>query len=356
MNRTKVQASIIISALFLSGCATYSVQKGESPYNKGYVVARYGRVLPEYTLGKDNSVPDEQVAKERFQRRKKTVEAYYKKMGYIENRFKQTFVDPPVFMLQAIVGIFRMPAVAIRDYKYNRDPKYKEKIDQQEDAEYKAEKARIKALKDQLNVYIQEDLQKEPPAAEQTKVAAPAAAVSEKKEKPPVPEATLAAAAKVEARAEPLPLPVKAEDKAEPPSAPVRAEEKAGPPPPAAKIEEKAEPLPAVKAAEEKPIQRVKAKPQITYKIPKAVIIAKPVKGASPLTVQFYGSKSSSPNGRITAYSWDFGDGDTSTQKNPINTYWSATYGSRQFTATLTIKDDKGMTADTYVVIEVIAQ
>ena len=148
MTNPKIQASIILSVLFLSGCATYSVQKGESPYNKGYVVTRYGRVLPEYTLGKDNSVPDEQVARERFQRRKKEVEAYYKKMGYIENRFKQTFVDPPVFMLQAVAGILRMPAIAIRDYKYNHDPKYKEKIDQQEDAEYKAEKERIKTLKD----------------------------------------------------------------------------------------------------------------------------------------------------------------------------------------------------------------
>jgi hypothetical protein len=355
MTRLKIQLFILPCALFLCGCATYSVQKGESPYNKGYVVARYGRVLPEYTLGKDNSVPDEQVAKERFQRRKRTVEAYYKKMGYIENRFKQTFVDPPVFMAQAVVGILRMPAVAIRDYKYNRDPQYKEKIDQQEDAEYKAEKARIKALRDQLNVYIQEDLQKEPLAAEQVKVTAPVAAVSEKKEKPPVPEAAPAAAAKVEARTEPLPPPVKAEEKAEPPSsAPVKPEEKVEPST-TAQMEAKAEPLPAVKA-EEKPVRQVKPKPQITYKIPKAVIIAKPVKGASPLTVQFYGSRSSSPNGRITAYSWDFGDGDTSTQKNPINTYWSATYGSRQFTATLTVKDDKGMTADTYVVIEVIAQ
>ena len=339
MTNPKIQASIILSVLFLSGCATYSVQKGESPYNKGYVVTRYGRVLPEYTLGKDNSVPDEQVARERFQRRKKEVEAYYKKMGYIENRFKQTFVDPPVFMLQAVAGILRMPAIAIRDYKYNHDPKYKEKIDQQEDAEYKAEKERIKTLKDQLNAYIHVDLQKESLASGQVKATA-GTKESVKEEPVPLPTATPVAAAKAEEKVEAPPL-AKAEEKVEPPLE--------------AKTQEKVEPLPAAKP-EEKAIQPVEIKPQNSYKIPKAVITAKPIKGASPLRVQFYGSRSFSPNGRITEYSWDFGDGDTSTQKNPSNTYWSTTYGSRQFTAILTVKDEKGMTADASVVIEVIAQ
>ncbi|MFA5149306.1 MAG: PKD domain-containing protein [Candidatus Omnitrophota bacterium] len=331
MTGSKIQVFIVLSALFLSGCATYSVQKGESPYNKGYVVARYGRVLPEYTLGKDNSVPDEQVARERFQRRKKQVEAYYKKMGYIENRFKQNFIDPPIFMLQAAIGVLRMPAVAIRDYKYNHDPQYKEKIDKQEDAEYKAEKERVKAIKDQLSAYIQEDLQKEDSVPGSAKVIPPAQVAEDK--------APAVAAAKIEEKA--VPPPVKAEEKVEPPVA--------------AKDGEKTEPLPAARV-KEKPVQKKAVKPQITYKAPKAVIIARPVKGASPLKVQFYGSRSSSPNGRIAAYAWDFGDGDTSAQRNPINTYWSATYGSRQFTATLTVTDNKGMAASTSMVIEVIAQ
>ncbi|MDD2680184.1 MAG: PKD domain-containing protein [Candidatus Omnitrophica bacterium] len=334
MTKPKVQVFILLSALFLSGCSTYSVQKGESPYDKGYVVARYGRVLPEYTLGKDNSVPDEQLAKERFQRRKKTVEAYYKKMGYIENRFKQNFIDPPLFMAQAVIGVLRMPSIAIRDYKYNHDPKYKEKIDKQEDATYKAEKERVKALKDQLDAYIREDLQKEPPVLEQARAPETVPSPSPAVRAPP------AAAAKPEEKAAPPPV-VKPEEKAEPL--------------PAVKTEEKAEPPPAVKP-EKKAVQPVKAKPQISYKIPKAVIMAKPVKGASPLTVQFYGSRSSSPNGRIISYAWDFGDGDSSTLRNPVNTYWSTTYGARQFTATLTVKDDKGMTANASVVIEVIAQ
>ncbi|MBP7836099.1 MAG: PKD domain-containing protein [Candidatus Omnitrophica bacterium] len=344
MTRAKIQAAIIISVLFLSGCATYSVQKGESPYNKGYVVARYGRVLPEYTLGKDNSVPDEQTAKERFQRRRKQVEAYYKKMGYIENRFKQTFVDPPLFMAQAVIGILRMPAVALRDYKYNRDPKYKEEIDKKEDAEYKAEKERVKAIKAQLNAYIKEDLQKEASVPGQVKEAPPAQAAEVK--------AAPVTAAKVEERAAPpASPPVKAEEKAEPAVKPEAKVEL----PAAAKVEDKTESLPAAKT-QEQPVQPKAAKPQVIYKTPKAVIMAKPVKGASPLKVQFYGSKSSSPNGRITAYAWDFGDGDTSTLRNPMNTYWSTTYGSRQFTATLMVTDNKGMTASTSIAIEVIAQ
>ncbi|MFA5096840.1 MAG: hypothetical protein WC478_05825, partial [Candidatus Omnitrophota bacterium] len=74
--------------LLLSGCATYSLKKGAAPpYNKGYIVTRYDRLIPEYTIGKDNMVPeDEQLARARFRRRRVEVESYYKKMGYIENR------------------------------------------------------------------------------------------------------------------------------------------------------------------------------------------------------------------------------------------------------------------------------
>ncbi|MCX5706961.1 MAG: PKD domain-containing protein [Candidatus Omnitrophica bacterium] len=94
-------------------------------------------------------------------------------------------------------------------------------------------------------------------------------------------------------------------------------------------------------------------KPEISYPNPQPVIIAKPVKGPSPLKVNFYGYKSTSPNGKVVSYLWDFGDGDTSTKKNPTNTYWSATYGARSFTVSLTVKDDKGATATSRIVIEV---
>jgi PKD repeat protein len=83
------------------------------------------------------------------------------------------------------------------------------------------------------------------------------------------------------------------------------------------------------------------------------VIIAKPQAGLAPLKVSFNGRKSFSPNGKIVFYSWDFGDGDKSNKPNPTNTYWSTTYGVREFTATLTVKDNKGMVSSASIPIKV---
>lgn len=294
--------------LFLSGCATYSLKKGAAPpYNKGYIVTRYDRLIPEYTIGKDNMVPeDEQLARARFQRRRVEVESYYKKMGYIENRFRQNFVDPPVFMIRSVIGMLRLPFIAMDDYKYNHDPKYRESVDKKEDAEYKAEKERINALKAQLNAYITEDLSKEPGAAAPVVAEKETVAVTAVAENPPA----------VEAVTEPAPL---------------------------SKKEFKPEPV----------IARSETARQAPGR-PVAVIIAKPGKGPSPLLVQFNGSRSSSPKSRIVAYLWDFGDGDTSPKKNPTNTYWSATFGSRKFPVTLTVTDARGETAQASAEIEVI--
>jgi hypothetical protein len=310
---------VILAGLFLSGCATYSVKKGESPYNNGYVVARYDRILPEYTLGKDNSVPDEKIAKERFQRRRKEVEACYKKMGYIENRFKQMFVDPPVFMFQTVLGVFRLPSIAINDYKYNHDSLYRAEVDKKEEAAYKAEKARLKALKDELNSYIQKDLEKNEsvPAAQKVDV---------------VPEV----------RAPEVVKPVVAEPVREVPVEvkPVAAETLVVP-----------QESPRVSEMD----KAIFNKSEIVS-TPVAVIIAKPVKGFSPLTVKFSAAKSSACKGRIVSYFWDFGDGDTSTKKKTSNTYLSTTYGSRDFKATLTVNDDKGASATSSVNIEVLTK
>ncbi|MFT4297058.1 MAG: PKD domain-containing protein [Micropruina sp.] len=46
------------------------------------------------------------------------------------------------------------------------------------------------------------------------------------------------------------------------------------------------------------------------------------------------------PDGTITAYSWDFGDGGTSTAQNPVHVYTQ----EGTFTATLTVTDNKGAT------------
>ena len=72
---------LVLLVVFLSGCATYKFQRGKEPYHKGYVVSRDDYIIPEYTTGKDNSVPNLEIAKKRFKKRKATVEYYYKKMG-----------------------------------------------------------------------------------------------------------------------------------------------------------------------------------------------------------------------------------------------------------------------------------
>jgi len=316
--------------LFLSGCATYTLKKGDTaPYNKGYVVTRYGRFIPEYTIGQDNSLPtDEKLARERFQRRRVEVETYYKKMGYIENRFKQNFIDPPFFIIQTALGIFRLPFIAMNDYKYNHDPQYKESVDKKEDAEYKAEREHLKSLKNQLNAYIQEDLKKEPAPLMQAQALAKEEPVAEKPKQVVEETAAPKAPEVIPAAVETPPLE----------SAPVVS---------AAKTEEK---LTSVTTTIRPQL------PQGQVRMPTAVIIAKPIKGKSPLLVQFNAAKSSSPNGRIVSYEWDFGDGDRSTKKNPINTYWSTTYGARKFTATLTVKDVKGISAQASTEIEVVTK
>lgn len=82
---------LIALVVFLSGCATYKFQRGLKPYDKGYVVSRDDYTIVEYTIGKNNSVPDLGLARQRFKKRRNIVEHYYKKMGYIENRFKMAF-------------------------------------------------------------------------------------------------------------------------------------------------------------------------------------------------------------------------------------------------------------------------
>lgn len=301
---------LLFLCLFLSGCATYKFQKGSPPYDKGYVVSRDGQRLLEYTAGKDNSVPDMDLAKERFKRRKDTVEDYYKKMGYIENRFKQAFLDPPVMLVKFMGGFLRLPFIAVSDYKYEHNPQHREKIQKLEAEKDAACQTRIKGLKEELNAYIQKDLTKEPPLKEE-------------------PKATKLA------RLEP---------------------EEVSPPLKTAPEQEAKESKPQLAAPKEK-IKPQKVRPKtLSLASCVAVIVAQPQKGCSPLKVQFYGYRSHSSSGKIVSYYWEFGDGDTSTKENPTNIYWSATYGSRHFTATLTVKDNQGNTASTSTVIEVMTK
>lgn len=61
--------------------------------------------------------------------------------------------------------------------------------------------------------------------------------------------------------------------------------------------------------------------------------------GKTPLTVRFTASATDADGGPIS-YTWDFGDGGTSTQQNPTHTY--RTNGT--YTATVTAKDSTGRT------------
>ncbi|WP_127508867.1 PQQ-dependent sugar dehydrogenase [Actinoplanes solisilvae] len=74
---------------------------------------------------------------------------------------------------------------------------------------------------------------------------------------------------------------------------------------------------------------------------PIARVAANPSSGAAPLTVSFSSSGSSDPEGGALTYSWNFGDGSTSSAANPSHTY--ASTGQR--TVTLTVTDPAGLTA-----------
>lgn len=154
--------SLIVLALLLSGCATYKFHKGNKPYDKGYVVSRDDYTIVEYTLGRDKSVPpDLDLARQRFKRRHDRVEDSYKRMGYIENNFKKTLWNPIILSLKALGGLFKLPFVAVSDYKYEHNPEYRKKIIAREEEEDAREQARIDKLKEKLNTYIEKDLAQE---------------------------------------------------------------------------------------------------------------------------------------------------------------------------------------------------
>lgn len=344
---------ILISVILLSGCATYKVEKSRLSSEGGFVVSRYDKVIPEYTIGVDNSLPDKEKAEARFKRRRAEVEYYYKQMGFIENRFKQVFVGPPLTLVQLVTGIFRIPFIAVSDYKYNHNPQYKAKVDKLEDERYDAERAKVKGLKDKLSEYIKEDLNKESPLGV-SELAKPKDEVQVAALEENLQEVPAVTPAIVEPEAKPVLAPAEPEVKpesalVEPVVKPVEiikpeVQEKA------MAVQEDLKLIPPV--VEEPKVQE--SKPEIVLPNPTAVIIAKPQNGESPLKVNFTGRKSSSPNGKIVAYSWDFGDGDKSNKPNPSNTYWSATYGTREFMVTLTVTDNKGMTSSTSTTIQVI--
>ncbi|MDH2426323.1 carbohydrate-binding protein [Sphaerisporangium sp. TRM90804] len=69
--------------------------------------------------------------------------------------------------------------------------------------------------------------------------------------------------------------------------------------------------------------------------------------GPVPLTVSFSSAGSSDPEGGSLSYSWNFGDGTTSTAANPTKTYNTA----GTYTPTLTVRDPQGLTGTASLVV-----
>lgn len=73
---------------------------------------------------------------------------------------------------------------------------------------------------------------------------------------------------------------------------------------------------------------------------PVAVASANPTSGGVPLTVQFSSAGSNDPGGQPITYSWNFGDGTSSTAANPSHVYNTA----GNYNAVLTVSDPGGKT------------
>jgi PKD repeat protein len=76
---------------------------------------------------------------------------------------------------------------------------------------------------------------------------------------------------------------------------------------------------------------------------PQANFDRNPAGGSGPLSVSFIDT-SSSP-GCITAWSWDFGDGNTSALQSPMHTY-SSVSTTQNYDVTLTVIGSEGQTTD----------
>jgi len=84
--------------------------------------------------------------------------------------------------------------------------------------------------------------------------------------------------------------------------------------------------------------------------LPRAEFTADPRFDYPPLVVQFDASASSSPNGVIVAYAWDFGDGAESAGVTATHTYPEKGI----YTVTLTVTDESGKTGSRSMNVEAL--
>ena len=451
---------LFLGVLVLSGCTTYTVKRGEKPYDKGYVVARRGFVIPEYTIGENSSVPDDlDLAKERLKRRRKTVDYYYEKLGDIDSNFKSYCLKPMGAAAGLVTSPFRLPVVVYQDHKYAHNPAYREKMDKINEQADKKQRAKIKIIREYLSKYIQDDLSFEkelmavkgrPEVEQAVKEAAkpevkpdevkieekvqvteqPGAQEVAKTEeesrtteqaaatetvKPVQKQAEVIIEGKITKPEEKAPVvevtqPAQEEAKTEEAVAQAQSKEEKMAEELARQEEEKAQalqeeavrpeekpvkvsmwqkmknifkhkekPAKTQEAAQEKPEEKPEEKPvkvsmwqkmknafkpkekpaaapaqMIPGEPPVAIIVARPVKGYSPLKVHFSASRSRATKGKIVSYEWDFGDQDKSKKPSATNTFYSGTFEPKQFTVTLTVQDDRGNVGIATTNIEVL--
>jgi len=291
----------VFCASIFSGCATYRFLESKKPDETGFVVSRDDYTMPEYTSGSDNKPPEElNLAKKRFSRRRRIVEDYYKRMGYIENHFKMVFWNPCIYTLKTIKGVFKLPFVAISDYRFDHNPTYREKVLEREAESDAREEARIQELKDKLHGYIEQDTSTEVRSV-----------------RPAAPQPTAEVVDKTLAR-----------------------------------IEKEISSVKKSRSIAETSLRASDS--SLSESQPVAIIRAKPDKGFSPLRVKFYGYKSYEKGEKIASYHWDFGDGETSSKINPVNIYYSGSSTPKYFNVTLTVKDARDNVAQANTVIEVL--
>ena len=80
-----------------------------------------------------------------------------------------------------------------------------------------------------------------------------------------------------------------------------------------------------------------------------ALVSANPTSGPAPLDVNFSSAGSNDPEGQPITYSWDFGDGTSSTASNPVHTYTEA----GQYVVRLTVSDGANSSISTPLTISV---
>jgi glucose/arabinose dehydrogenase/PKD repeat protein len=95
-------------------------------------------------------------------------------------------------------------------------------------------------------------------------------------------------------------------------------------------------------------IRRIRASNN-SDRAPKAVITVSKTEAPVNNPIQFFGSSSSDPNGDRLTYLWNFGDGRTSTEVNPVRSYPSL----GQYQVTLRVTDPSGQSSQAFITIVV---